>query len=81
VVELYECFVNGDWERSRAAQARLAPLRRALSWGTYPAVLKAAMAMVGTPVGAPRPPASALCTSRNGDLREVLIGLGLTVSF
>jgi 4-hydroxy-tetrahydrodipicolinate synthase len=79
VVELYEAYVQGDWERSRAAQIKLAPLRRALSWGTYPAVLKAAMEMIGDPVGAPRSPASALDNAKHGPLRDVLAGLGLSV--
>lgn len=79
VVEIFECWASGDLQRSRAAQARLAPLRRTLSWGTYPSVLKAAMAMIGEPVGEPRRPASALCESKRDALRGVLTGMGLSL--
>jgi 4-hydroxy-tetrahydrodipicolinate synthase len=78
VVELYEAFRDGDWECSRAAQVKLASLRRASSWGSYPSVLKAAMAMIGEPVGPPRAPVSPLDDSYHEALRQVLVGMGLT---
>jgi 4-hydroxy-tetrahydrodipicolinate synthase len=79
-VELYTAFVAGDWERSRAAQAKLSLLRHALRLGTFPSVLKAAMAMIGQPVGPPRGPVAPLPESQHGALREVLTRMGFAVT-
>jgi len=80
VVELYEAFIAGDWERARAAQIKLSLLRRALSLGTFPSVLKAAMGMIGEPVGPPRGPVAPLSEAQHDALREVLTRMGLTVA-
>jgi 4-hydroxy-tetrahydrodipicolinate synthase len=77
VVSLYECFVQGDWERSRDTQIRLSYLRRALSWGTYPSVLKAAMDLIGESVGEPRRPVSPLREETRKALHTLLVDIGL----
>jgi len=79
VVELYEAFVAGDWKRSCAVQAKLSLLRGGLSLSPFPSVLKAAMAMIGEPVGPPRRPVAPLHESQHDALREVLAKMGLAV--
>lgn len=78
-VELYDRFIGNDWERAKAIQVKLAMLRRALSWGSYPASLKAAMAMIGEPVGDPRLPVETLPISFCEPLRNILTKMGLVV--
>lgn len=79
VVELYDAFVCGEWDRSRAVQSKLASLRRANALGTYPSVLKAAMAIIGEPIGPPRAPVTSLESSHSDALRQVLVGMGLAI--
>ena len=78
-VDLYNAFQMNDWECAKEIQAKLALLRRATAWGTYPAALKAAMKMIGEPVGDPRPPAEQLPVCYHNDLRNILVKMGLTV--
>lgn len=78
-VELYDRFMSNDFERAKAIQVKLAMLRRALAWGTYPAALKAAMAIIDEPMGNPRPPAEPLPGSYYEPLRNILVNMGLSV--
>lgn len=68
VASIYDAFVQGDLERSLAAQNRLLPLRLAFGLGPFPVVVKDAVNMLGIPVG----PARAPITSLTGDAREQL---------
>jgi 4-hydroxy-tetrahydrodipicolinate synthase len=72
VVDLYESFMAGDLNRACSLQYQISPLRRALSWSTYPSVLKAAMALVGEPVGDPRLPVKPLDVRFFDPLRKIL---------
>lgn len=76
-VELYHAFVEGDHERSRAAQVRLASLRYALALGTFPNVIKAAMEMIGLRAGPARAPVSKLSDEGHEKLRVVLQNVGV----
>ena len=78
-VDLYNAFQSHDWEIAKEIQAKLAILRRALAWGTYPSALKAAMGMICEPVGDPRPPAAPLPVRYHNDLRIILVKMGLPV--
>ncbi len=77
VVELYEAFVAGDLPRAQRAQERLTPLRKALSLGTFPVVLKEATAMLGIPVGPARGPARPLKEDARRELAAILERIGL----
>jgi len=79
-VDLYNAFYAKDWERAKAIQAQLAMFRKALAWGTYPAALKAAMKMIGEPVGDPRSPAEPLPVSYHNALCDILVKMGLPVT-
>lgn len=80
VVELYDAFRAGDWERSRNAQAKVALLRGALGIGTFPSVLKGAMALIGEPVGPPRLPVAPLTPTQVAAVRDVLERIGLPIT-
>src|SRR6516162_10230304 len=56
LVEIYEAFRGGDLEASKAAQLRLNPLRLALTLCTPPGGVKAALALLGQPLGPCRAP-------------------------
>jgi 4-hydroxy-tetrahydrodipicolinate synthase len=72
VVEIYEAFQAGDLERSRAAQEKLIPLRRAFTLGSFPVVVKDAMNMIGLPAGPPRRPIRSLEGEMKRQLKTVL---------
>ncbi len=72
VVEIYEAYMAGQFDRAQAAQRRLTPLRRALSLGTFPVVMKEAMAMIGISVGPARSPVKPLTETNRARLRAIL---------
>ncbi len=79
VMDVYEAHVAGDESRGRAAQKKLTRLRDALALGTFPSVLKAAMALIGEPVGPPRLPVAPLAEPQMEKLRAMLDQIGLPV--
>ena len=66
---------HGDPEAGRATYHRLLPLLDAISGDLYVSATKAAMEIVGMPVGPPRPPRLPLPASRTAALRAVLAEL------
>ncbi|MGE5576101.1 MAG: 4-hydroxy-tetrahydrodipicolinate synthase [Syntrophothermus sp.] len=77
VVEIYEAFAAGDLKRSLEAQFRLAPLRLAFEFGTFPVVIKEALQMIGINAGAAVRPVGALPEAKRNELRQVLINMGI----
>src|SRR5262245_32875250 len=77
VVEIYEAAVAGDFERAKATQRRLSPVRLALMMGTAPGVVKQAMALTGWDVGPSRSPIAPLSAEKRAKLKEILVGAGL----
>src|SRR5205823_2790564 len=77
VVEIYDRYRAGDLEGSKAAQMRLTPLRLALTLGTTPAGLKAAMRLLGLPIGPCRSPVSDLPPEKEPQMRAALETAGL----
>jgi len=75
-VEIYRCFTEGDLDGAIAAQRNLAPVRLAFSLGTFPAMLKAGVELVGLRAGPPRAPVSALTDDERGKLRQALVKVG-----
>src|SRR5947209_1811268 len=55
-VEIYEAFRRGDLEGAKRAQLRLNPVRLALTLGTAPGGVKAALALLGLSIGPSRSP-------------------------
>lgn len=77
VVEIYEAFMAGDWKRSLDAQFRLAPLRLAFEFGTFPVVIKEALSMIGIDAGYAVRPVGGLTDEKRRELRSVLIQMGI----
>ncbi|MGL4549631.1 MAG: 4-hydroxy-tetrahydrodipicolinate synthase [Gemmataceae bacterium] len=78
LVEIYESFRRGDVEASKAAQLRLNPLRLALGLCTAPGGVKAALQLLGTPIGPCRSPVAGLAPDKVGKMRAALEAAGLT---
>jgi len=66
-----------DENASRQLYARILPLLHALSGDLYVSATKAALDMIGQPMGIPRPPRLALPQDKAAALRQVLADIGL----
>ena len=77
IVDLYEHFRAGRYGESRRLQEMLAPLRKAFSLGTFPAVLKEGLNLLGIPVGTPRLPVKPLEPEARESLRKILKELSI----
>jgi len=77
VLEIYESFARGDLGRARHAQFRLLPLRLAFSLGTFPVVVKEALAIMGRPSGPAKSPVRGMSDEDREKLRSILEDLGL----
>jgi 4-hydroxy-tetrahydrodipicolinate synthase len=75
VVEIYEAFVAGDLDRALAAQNRLAPLRHAFGFGTFPVVVKEALRLIGIDAGPARAPVGPMSPEQMEKLKRVVAGL------
>ena len=71
-VALYERYHAGDLEGARRAQYALHALRNLFSLGTYPAMIKEAMALLGHPAGPCRPPAGPLSEAFRGKVSGLI---------
>jgi len=76
VVGIYDAFVDGDHARALDLQRKLSPLRRAFSLGSFPVVVKDAMALVGQPAGPARAPIRSITGEARQDLVSILRDLG-----
>ena len=77
IVDLYEQFRRGNLAQARSLQEKLAPLRKAFSLGTFPAVLKEGLNLMGVPAGNPLLPVRPLTPEARKKLRETLEALEL----
>ena len=77
LVEIYEAFQRGDQAAAKAAQLRLDPLRLALSLGTAPGAVKAALAAIGLSMGPCRAPVGPLSAESQQKMKQVLRQVGL----
>jgi 4-hydroxy-tetrahydrodipicolinate synthase len=71
-VALYEAWRTGDAEGARRMQAVVDPLRAAFSLGTFPAVIKEALDLIGLKAGRCRRPVGPLPVEARCKLLEVL---------
>jgi 4-hydroxy-tetrahydrodipicolinate synthase len=79
-VGVYDAYQAGDYPRARELQRRFTALRSGLiGLASYPAPVKAALDMLGIPVGPPRKPIQPVSASRQKELRGLLHAVGLDV--
>ena len=76
-VDIYEKFIAGDLKGSLKAQFTLAPLRIAFTLGTFPAVIKESLNLLGIEAGPCMEPAGPMTSDEKTKLRKVLIDMGL----
>jgi 4-hydroxy-tetrahydrodipicolinate synthase len=76
VVKIYEDWKKGDLEGAKKAQADLAPLRLAFTWGTFPVVIKEALNLIGIEAGVGRFPVGPMSNEQREKLRKVLVEMG-----
>lgn len=79
LVEIYEAFQRGDHASSLAAQLKLNPIRLSLTLGTAPGGVKAALQLLGTPIGPSRRPVAPLPPEKLDKMRAALRAGGLNV--
>lgn len=76
-VDIYEKFIAGDHKGSLNAQFTLAPLRIAFTLGTFPAVIKESLNLLGFDTGPCMEPVGPLTSDEREKLRKVLKDMGL----
>lgn len=79
LVDIYESFIKGDHAASLAAQLKLNPIRISLTLGTAPGGVKAALQLLGMPIGPSRRPVAPLPADKLEKMRSALRAGGLTV--
>jgi 4-hydroxy-tetrahydrodipicolinate synthase len=77
LVDIYESFVRGDQAASLAAQRKLNPVRMALTLGTAPGGVKAALQVLGMSIGPCRSPVAPLPPDKMQKMRAALQAAGL----
>jgi 4-hydroxy-tetrahydrodipicolinate synthase len=77
---LVHAFRDGQWAEARMLQLKLLPLIRALFLESNPVPVKAALALLGFPVGEVRPPLAPASEATRARLREELMALGRPVT-
>jgi len=77
VVDIYEKFMSGDSEGALKAQFTLAPLRMAFTLGTFPAVIKESLHMLGIDAGISKMPVRGLTPDEKKTLENILKGMDL----
>lgn len=79
LVEIYESFRKGDHAAALAAQLKLNPVRLSLTLGTAPGGVKAALRLLGMPIGPSRSPVAPLPPDKLEKMRAALRAGGLDV--
>ena len=77
LVEIYESFMRGDHAASLAAQRKLHHVRMALTLGTAPGGVKAALQVLGLSIGPSRSPVAALPPDKVQKMKTALQAAGL----
>lgn len=77
LADIYDCFVRGDLAGSLAAQRKLHPVRMALTLGTAPGGVKAALDCLGLSIGPCRSPVAPLPPDKMQKMRGALQAAGL----
>lgn len=77
VADIYDKYQLGDFSGALEAQFRLAPLRIAFNLGTFPAVIKESLLLLGIDTGPCMEPVGPMSDDERKKLRQVLIEMGL----
>lgn len=77
VADIYDKYVAGDVKGSLEAQLKLAPLRIAFNLGTFPAVIKESLELMGIGAGACMPPVGPMSAEERRQLKKILADMGL----
>ena len=72
MVQLYDALRAGNHAEALRLSNIFAPLRAAWAWGSFPVVIKEAMALAGRSAGPTRPPIAALSEKLRADLAAVV---------
>jgi 4-hydroxy-tetrahydrodipicolinate synthase len=72
MVRMYDALRTGNHEEALRLSNMFAPLRAAWAWGSFPVVIKEAMALAGRSAGPTRPPIAALSEKVRGELAAVV---------
>lgn len=75
--DIYDKFMAGDLKGSLEAQFKLAPLRIAFTIGTFPAVIKESLTMLGIEAGPCMDPVGPMTSEEQDSLRKVLVSMDL----
>ena len=75
--DVYNCFAAGDHEQAKALQYKIAPLRIAFTIGTFPAVIKAGLSLLGLDAGPCYAPIRSLDQEQVARLRNIMQDSGL----
>lgn len=79
VASIYNRFIAGDQKGAMEAQRKLAPLRIAFGLGSFPAVIKEAVSLIGIPAGPSRKPVGSLNKASLLALKKVLKEMGIEI--
>ena len=77
VADIYDKYMAGDIKGSLEAQFKLAPLRIAFNLGTFPAVIKEGLSLLGIDVGPCMEPVGPMSDEERQQLRKILTDMGL----
>ena len=75
VVGIYNSFIAGNIEKARQYQYKLSPLRAAFELGTFPAVVKEAMKIIGIDAGVTFKPVGPLSNDNYEKLKDIITNL------
>jgi 4-hydroxy-tetrahydrodipicolinate synthase len=75
-VGIYKAMQSGNHLLARQFQRKLSPLRLAFSLGTFPAVIKEALELIGLPAGPARSPVAPLDEVAKTELKRILVQMG-----
>ena len=75
--DIFNKFMAGDMAGALDAQFNLAPLRIAFNIGTFPAVIKESLELLGIDAGPCMAPVGPMTREERESLRKVLVGMGL----
>ena len=75
--DIFDKYMAGDLQGSLEAQFKLAPLRIAFTIGTFPAVIKESLALLGIDVGPCMDPVGPMTSEEREKLRQVLVQMEL----
>jgi 4-hydroxy-tetrahydrodipicolinate synthase len=77
VADIYDKYVAGDLKGALEAQFTLAPLRIAFTLGSFPAVIKESLELLGIDVGACMEPVGPMSSEEKEQLKKILKEMGL----